>query len=96
MKIQKQIFYFVLISFSILLANYIWPLIKLSNNNEIAGANLQNDYHSFSDAIRYISYILIPVTSPPQNQKFLETTPSFFSFRHQRLNANLSRQQLVH
>jgi hypothetical protein len=63
MKIQKQIFYFVLISFSILLANYIWPLIKLSNNNEIAGANLQNDYHSFSDAIRYISYILIPVTS---------------------------------
>lgn len=63
MKIQKQIYYFVLISFSILLANYIWPLIKLSNNNVTAGVDLQNDYHSFNDAIRYISFILIPVTS---------------------------------
>ena len=63
MKIQKQIYYFVLISFSILLANYIWPLIKLSNNNEIVGVYLQNDYHSFNDIIRYISFILIPITS---------------------------------
>ena len=62
MKIQKQIYYFALISFSILIANFIWPLINLTNNNkDIIGAYSENNYSSINDFLRYLSFILIPV-----------------------------------
>ena len=62
MKIQKQIYYFVLISFSILIANFTWPLINLTNNNkDIIGVYSQNNYSSFNDILRYLSFILTPV-----------------------------------
>ena len=44
MKIQKQIYYFAVISFSILIANYTWPLINLSSNKDIIGIYSQNNY----------------------------------------------------
>ena len=62
MKIQKQIYYFVLISFSILIANFTWSLINLTNNNQdIIGAYSQNNYSSLNDILRYLSFIFIPV-----------------------------------
>ena len=62
MKIQKQIYYFVLISFSVLVANFTWSLINLTNNNQdIIGAYSQNNYSSLNDILRYLSFIFIPV-----------------------------------
>ena len=62
MKIQKQIYYFALISFSILIANFSWPLINLINNNkDIIGLYSQNNHSSLTDILRYFSFILIPV-----------------------------------
>ena len=43
MNIQKHIYYFILISFSILIANFIWPLINVTNNLRNTGGD-DNDY----------------------------------------------------
>jgi len=73
MKIQKQIYYFVLISLSILIANFIWPLINLTNNNkDIIGVYSQNNYSSLNDILRYLSFILIPVITYFFSKLFFE------------------------
>ena len=82
MKIQKQIYYFVLISFSILIANFTWPLINLTNNNkDIIGVYSQNNYNSLNDILRYLSFILIPVITYFFTKLFFEkkTFNSFLS-----------------
>ncbi len=79
MKIQKQIYYFVLISFSILIANYVWPLINLSSNKDIIGIYSQNNYSSFNDILRYLSFVLIPVIIYFFSKMFFEKK-TFFIF----------------
>ena len=92
MKIQKQIYYFVLISFSILIANFTWPLINLSTNNkDIIGIYSQNNYSSFNDILRYLCFILIPVIIYFFTKLFFEkqTFNSFLSnFKIKRINYN--------
>ena len=92
MKIQKQIYYFVLISFSILIANFTWPLINLSTNNkDIIGIYSQNNYNSFNDILRYLCFILIPVIIYFFTKLFFEkqTFNSFLSnFKIKRINYN--------
>jgi len=64
MKIQKRIYYFTIISLSILIVTLIWPLIRLPvNENEIIGQYSQNKYNSLNDIIRYLLFILIPIFS---------------------------------
>jgi hypothetical protein len=64
MKIQKRIYYFTIISLSILIVTLIWPLIRLPvNENEIIGQYSQNKYNSLNDIIRYLLFILVPIFS---------------------------------
>ena len=73
MNIQKQIYYFILISFSILIANFIWPLINVTNNNEdIIGIYSQNNYSSLNDIFRYLTFILIPLFAYFYSKLFFE------------------------
>ena len=80
MKIQKQIYYFVLISFSILIANYVWPLINLSSNKDIIGIYSQNNYSSFNDILRYLNFVLIPVIIYFFSKIFFEKKTFFIFF----------------
>ncbi len=62
MKILKHIYYLALISFSIVIANYLWPLIKFSTDeNQIISIYSQNNYHTLNDIVRYLTFICIPI-----------------------------------
>ena len=65
MKFQKKNIYFiVLISCSIFIASLLWPLINFSTTNpDIVGVYSQNNYNSLNDILRYLTFILIPVSA---------------------------------
>tara|TARA_B100001540_G_scaffold73306_1_gene66275 strand:+ start:4398 stop:6203 length:1806 start_codon:yes stop_codon:yes gene_type:complete len=64
MKIHNNIYYFFIISISLFIGYFIWPLIKLSNSNlDIIGEYSQNNYNSLNDFIRYFFFISIPLVS---------------------------------
>ena len=65
MKFQKKNIYFILlISCSIFIASLLWPLINFSTtNSDIVGVYSQNNYNSLNDILRYLTFILIPVST---------------------------------
>ena len=65
MKFQKKNIYFiVLISCSIFIASLLWPLINFSTTNpDIVGVYSQNNYNSLNDILRYLTFIIIPVST---------------------------------
>ena len=61
MKINKNIYYFLIIIFSISISYFLWSSIKFPLNNfEIVGNYSQNNYNANNEYIRYFLFILIP------------------------------------
>ena len=61
MKINKNIYYFLIIIFSISISYFLWSYIKIPLNNfEIVGNYSQNNYNANNEYIRYFLFILIP------------------------------------
>ena len=61
MKINKNIYYFLIIIFSLFISYFLWSYIKFPLNNfEIVGNYSQNNYNANNEYIRYFLFILIP------------------------------------
>ena len=73
MRIHKNIYYFSILSISILIGYLLWPLIKIPNYNvDIIGEYSQNNYNSLNDFIRYFFFIIIPTISFFLSKIYLE------------------------
>ena len=61
MKVNKNIYYFLIIVFSIPISYFLWSSIKFPLNNfEIVGNYSQNNYNAINEYVRYFLFILIP------------------------------------